>query len=113
MKIKYYLCKLDLDDESKFFNFDEDELLPDVGTISIPESLLLPEDNRSITLFIFFDEDDDEEDECLNFFSSEFLPLLLDSVVSKCSLFRFFFSNRRLSSSLKLLLISFDGLRCF
>ena len=75
----------------------------DAGTISIPESLC-PEDNRSITevSFLFDDEDDDlelEEDEL------DFLPLS-PFLIGKWSRFFFLRSNRRLSSSLRLRLIS-------
>ena len=75
----------------------------DAGTISIPESLC-PEDNRSITevSFLFDDEDDDlelEEDEL------DFLPLS-SFLIGKWSRFFFLRSNRRLSSSLRLRLIS-------
>ena len=76
----------------------------DAGTISIPESLC-PEDNRSITevSFLFDDEDDDlelEEDEL------DFLPLPSSFLIGKWSRFFFLRSNRRLSSSLRLRLIS-------
>ena len=76
----------------------------DAGTISIPESLC-PEDNRSITevSFLFDDEEDDlelEEDE------PDFLPLPSSFLSGKWSRFFFLRSNRRLSSSLRLRLIS-------
>lgn len=76
----------------------------DAGTISMPESLC-PDDNRSMTEVNFLLDDDDEEDLELDEDDDDFL--LPSSFLSeKWSRFFFLRSNRRLSSSLRLRLIS-------
>ena len=76
----------------------------DAGTISIPESLC-PEDNRSITEVNFLFDDDDDDDLELEEEELDFLPLS-SFLIGKWSRFFFLRSNRRLSSSLRLRLIS-------
>ena len=115
--VKIYLClfddDVDEDDDDVLFmvNFKLLALLfssffsyLDAGTISMPESLC-PDDNRSMTEVNFLLDDDDEEDLELDEDDDDFL--LPSSFLSeKWSRFFFLRSNRRLSSSLRLRLIS-------
>ena len=79
----------------------------DAGTISMPESLC-PDDNRSMTevSFLLDDDDDDDEDLELDEDPEDFLLLPSSFLSEKWSRFFFLRSNRRLSSSLRLRLIS-------